>query len=200
MENSIRDFEEWVNTLVTPDLKFFAVFDPSSGKISGIYPDHSCPDVINKIEVDEEISLSVLEGRSTLHSYIVDVDSEKIEFIENKHLKRLDDVLHRIIEDRWAVEKNTDVSLTVDKKQKKIKIELDNKFYKSRKIYWDGNTEMLFLITDYNDPNGLYDTVSLTIDQLFEKKSIEFNIDIPDDFSIYTRRIFKNYILKNENN
>lgn len=200
MENAIKDFEDWVKTLVIPEVKYFAVFDPAAGNVLGIYPDHSCPDTPNKIEVDEEISLSIVEGKTTLNSYMVDLDSEKIEFIENQHLRKIDDVLHRVIEERWSKNETVDIQLTVNKSQKKIKIELDEKFYKSRKIFWDGSTEMLFLITDYNDPNGLYDTMSITIDKLFENKYLSFDVEFPDEFSVYTRRLFKNYVLKYEDN
>ena len=54
---------------------------------------------------------------------------------------------------------------------------------------------MSFLITDYNDPNILYKMVSLTVSDLVEKKKIFKDIELPDRFSVYTRRIFKNYVL-----
>jgi hypothetical protein len=64
-----------------------------------------------------------------------------------------------------------------------------------RKVIWSGETAMSFLITDYNDPNILYKMVSLTVSDLVEKKKIFQDIELPDRFSIYTRRIFKNYVL-----
>lgn len=200
MEAALKDFIEWMQTLPQHEIKYYAVFDPSSGIIKGIYPDHSCPETVSKIEVEEEIAQSVLEGKTLLSSYIVNTEENSLEIIENRSLNKIDDVLHRIVEFRWANVEDPDVTVNVIVKNKKIKITLSEKFYKSRKIYWDGSTEMLFLITDYNDPNGLHDTISLTIDKLFDLKSLEFDVDFPDDFSIYTRRIFKKYVMVYENN
>lgn len=199
MEAAIKDFEEWMKTLVIDEVRYYAVFDPSTGKISGIYPDHSTPNISNKIEIDQEIAQSVLEGITTLDSYMVDVDSGHIEIIELKSLTKIDDVLHRIIDEKWSSGTDADVLLIFNSKNKKITFELSEKFYATRKIYWNGNTEMCFLFTEYNDPNGLYEIVSLTIDQLFDKRSIELELDLPEEFSVYTRRIFKNYIIRYEN-
>jgi hypothetical protein len=198
MESAIKDFIEWMQNLPSEEIKYYAVFDPASGNVSGIYPAHSCPSVSNKIEVDEEIAQSVLEGKTLLNSYIVNTDDNSLEIIENKSLTKIDDVLHRIIDSYWADISDPDVIISIF--PKKMIIKLSDKFYKSRKIYWDGSTEMLFLVTDYNDPNGLHEIFSTTINHLFNSKTVEFEINFPKDFSIYTRRIFKHYIINHENN
>jgi hypothetical protein len=200
MEAAIKDFLEWMQTIPQQEIKYYAVFDPASGNVLGIYPGHSCPDTASKIEVDEEISQSVLEGKTLLSSYVVDTEENSLEIIENKSLSKIDDVLHRIIDLSWSNVDDPDITIHAFKETKKLKIELSEKFYKSRKIYWDGSTEMLFLITDYNDPNGLHDTVSITIDKLFESKQLEFDVEFPEDFSVYTRRIFKKYVMIHEDN
>lgn len=198
MEDAIKDLIEWMQSLPVTEIRYYAVFDPASGGILGIYPDHSCPSVSNKIEVDEEIAQSVLEGKTLLNSYVVNTDDNSLEIIENKSLTKIDDVLHRIIDSSWSDISDPDVIISVF--PKKMIIKLSDKFYKSRKIYWDGSTEMLFLVTDYNDPNGLHETFSTTVDNLFNSKIIEFEINVPLNFSIYTRRIFKNYVMNYENN
>jgi broad-specificity NMP kinase len=200
MEAAIKDFIEWMQSLPVQEIKYYAVFDPSTGAVSGIYPDHSCPDTPSKIEVDDEIAQSVLEGKTQLSSYVVDIDDNSLEIVENKSLTKIDDVLHRIIERQWSNIENPDISIVVNKANSKLRIQLSKKFYQSRKIYWDGSTEMLFLITDYNDPNGLHDTISITINELFDRETAEFEIDFPAEFSVYTRRIFKNYLMTYENN
>jgi hypothetical protein len=198
MEAALKDFEEWMKTLTIAEIKYYAVFNTSTGKVTGVYPDHSTPDVVNKVEIDHETAQSILEGTTTLESYMVDVDSGNLEIIELKSLTKIDDVLHRIIDEKWSSVTDADVKLISDRKNKKIIIELSEKFYSSRKIYWNGNTEMCFFFTQYNDPNGLYEIVSLTIDQLFENRSFEINLELPKEFSVYTRRIFKNYTIKYE--
>lgn len=200
MEAAIKDFIEWAQTLPVKNTKYYAVFDSSSGQVLGIYPDHSCLDTNSKIEIDEEMAQSVLEGKTQLNSYVVNTEDNCLEIVENKSLTKIDDVLHRIIDNQWAEIADPDVTVTICKENNKLKLQLSDKFYKSRKIYWDGNTEMLFLITDYNDPNGLYSLFSTTVNKLFDSKILEFNVEIPDDFSIYTRRIFKKYVMVHENN
>ena len=37
---------------------------------------------------------------------------------------------------------------------------------KKRNIVWDGDTEMQFFITEYNDPNLLFEVVTVTINDL----------------------------------
>lgn len=199
MEAALIDFEEWVKSMPVQEITYYGVFDPSTGKIIGIYPNHSCPDTKSRISIDEDIALSIMEARTSLSSYAVDIDSESLEIIETKSLTKIDDVLHRVIDQRWSDIVDTDVLLSLNPNDKKLIITLSEKFYKNKKIRWDGSTEMLFLITDYNDPNGLYDTISVTIDHLFAVRSAEYTVDFPKEFSVYTKRIFKNYMLKYEN-
>ena len=199
MEAALKDFEEWLKTIPVQEVVYYAVFDSTTGQIIGIYPNHSCPETDYKIHIDDEVALSVMEGKTNLNSYAVDISSGGLEIIETKSLTKMDDVLHRIIDQRWSENIDNDVLLSVDMSNKKLIITLSEKFYQSKKIRWNGSTEMLFLITDYNDPNGLYDTVSVTVDQLFKSKSLDFPVDFPKEFSVYTKRIFKNYIIKYEN-
>lgn len=200
MEAAIKDFIEWAQSLPVYDIKYYAVFDSSTGQVRGIYPDHSCSETDCKIEVEEEIAQSVLEGRTQLSSYVVNTEDSCLEIVENKSLTKIDDVLHRIVDSKWIKVDDPDVTITVFKANKKIKIQLSDKFYKSRKIYWDGNTEMLFLVTDYNDPNGLHGLFATTITKLFDSKIVEFDVELPADFSIYTRRLFKKYVMIYEDN
>ena len=74
---------------------------------------------------------------------------------------------------------------------------LDAKFHPitKRKIFWDGETVMQFLVTDYNDPHIIHQTVELKISELTGKTKA-FNIECPSKFSIYTRRLFKNYVIE----
>ena len=71
-----------------------------------------------------------------------------------------------------------------------------NPILKTRKIRWDGHTEMEFLITSYNDPHNLYQSISFRLEEL-EENPKEFDYNGTDKrFSIFTRRIFKNYIFE----
>ena len=65
-----------------------------------------------------------------------------------------------------------------------------------RKCAWSGDTVMDFYITDYNDPNVLIEKFSITVDELVSKTKTISVKNFPEKFSIYTRRIFKNYMVE----
>lgn len=193
MDQFLKEFQEWIDSLPVQEIKYFAVFD-QTGNIIGIYPNYECEDKTNKIEVDESIALSIYEGKTNLSSYVVDLENETLEFVEIKSLKKIDDVIHRIIDKRWSDIENAEVELVYDRNNSLLKIKLDKKF-KTKKIFWDGSTDMKFIIADYNDPNVFYDMISFTINDIVAKE-MEFSIDLPKNYSIYTRRIFKNYVIE----
>jgi hypothetical protein len=66
---------------------------------------------------------------------------------------------------------------------------------KQRKFVWDGSTVMDFLITEYNDPNLIYKMFSVKINDLVGKTVTIKNVSY-DNFSVYTRRLFKNYVIE----
>jgi hypothetical protein len=204
MEAALKDFEDWVATLTPVETSYYAIFDTDSGKVTAIYPDHAAADINNKISIDREIAESVFEGKTTLNSYVVDLTSANLEFIEIQMLTKIDDVLHRVIDKRWTDVIDNDVFLTYNKTANCLTIELAKKYngtrevagVQSKKVHWTGSTEMLFLLTNYNDPNYLIRSISITLDQLVDQKKIIADLVLPDKFSVYTRRLFKNYIIE----
>ena len=89
-------------------------------------------------------------------------------------------------------------SLAEDLGGTKTNPELDNK---KRKLVWAGDTLMNFYITDYNDPNILYQTIQIPILELEGKNvTVDQLTTVPKEFSVYTRRLFKNYVLEYESN
>lgn len=195
MEAALKDFEDWINSLPVQETKYYAAFEPETGKVTGIYPDYAAADIQYKIEVDESVANSVAEGSTNLLSYVVDLTTANLEFVEIKSLNKIDDVLHRIIDKKWSTITDPDVIICYSRNDKELSIQLSDK-YINKKIHWNGMTEMLYLITDYNDPNGLLYNLSVTINELIGQRKIFREIEIPDEFSIYTRRLFKNYILE----
>jgi hypothetical protein len=97
--------------------------------------------------------------------------------------------------------------ITYNSKKKTLKIELSEELggtkklpkkfqpVTAKKIVWDGHTEMDFLITDYNDPNVLYEMISVKINTLVGNSKIFENIEY-NNFSVYTRRLFKNCVIE----
>ena len=54
---------------------------------------------------------------------------------------------------------------------------------------------MTFLITDYNDPNYVYQTIKIKIDDLINNFKEFTIVDVPNRFSVYTKRLFPNYVM-----
>jgi hypothetical protein len=134
---------------------------------------------------------------------VVDINSNTVEVAEIQSMYKIDDILHRIISSKYSDIEKPDVYLTHSKKNRTLKIELGKEFggtknpkipYRQRNIIWDGDTVMDFYITEYNDPNLTLETVSVKISELVGKSKIIENISY-ENFSVYTRRLFKNYVI-----
>jgi hypothetical protein len=203
MEKMI-DFDQWYLDWKPPVIEYVAVFDPQTGEVTGVGPSCAFENEKHKIPVDQELAESIINAEIKISSCVVDINSNTIEIAEIKSVFKIDDVLHRIISTDYSDIKQPDIYLTYDSKKKTLKIELSKEFggtrapkisIKPRKILWDGDTSLNFFITDYNDPNLLFQIVYVKINDLIGKSHV---IDYPDHtpFSVYTRRLFKNYVIK----
>lgn len=203
MEAALKDFQQWMASLPVPEMQYYAVFD-NSGAVTGIYTARSAEKFENKIAIDREIMESVREGKTTLQSYVVDLTSANLELVKIQSLAKIDDVLHRVVDRQWTTEVDNDVFLTYNRKDKCLILELSSKYNGSKlvenvrpkKVHWSGTTELSFLLSHYNDPNWLVDIVSVNLDELINNQTVISNIELPVDFSVYTRRLFKNYVVE----
>lgn len=202
MEKMI-DFDIWIQQYNPKPVEYVATFDPATGAVLSVGPDHAFVNEKNKIPVDKELAESIINAEVKISSCVVDINSNSIEIAEVKNIHTIDDVLHRIISTKYSEIKRPDIYLTHDSKRKVLKIELSEEFggtkkpeiaVKKRKVVWDGDTEMNFLVTDYNDPNVLFRVISVTINDLVGKSKTIKDFDY-NQFSVYTRRLFKNYVI-----
>jgi hypothetical protein len=203
----IIDFDEWLSDYQLPTLEYVAVFDTDTGAVLSVGPSHAFIDNKNKIVIDKEIAESIIEGSIKIGSCIIDLEANTLQIAEIKNIFKIDDVLHRIVTTKYANFEKFDLFITYVSKTKKLKIQLSDdiggtkklpkKFQsaKPKKIIWDGDTEMRFLITDYNDPNLIFEMFSVKINELIGKTKTIDNIDY-DKFSVYTCRLFKNYVIE----
>jgi hypothetical protein len=200
------DFDEWIKDFKVPEIKFFAVFDPKTFAVTGVYPEHALSETVNFTEIDREIAESINEGKIQLHSCFVDASSGKFEIAELTNLTKIDDVLHRVIDKQWSTFDDPDVFIVHNSNDKTLKFELSSKYRGTRKsasdihrtIRWASGTEMTFLITTYNDPNMIKATIKFSIDDLIGNSKVIDNITLPAKFSIYTKRLFPAYVLETE--
>jgi hypothetical protein len=202
----ISDVEMLFEPIVLPPVEFFAVFDPISGAITAVGPKSAFLTEEYKIPMDQEVAEMIIEGKINLNSCSVDITGDSYVISETRALYKIDDVLHRIVEITHAEFDKPNVFLTY--KSNSLTLELTEEYggtkklpkkfqpVKKKKINWAGNTDMNFLITDYNDPNVLYKPFSIKISDLVGKKFVLKNLELPTKFSVYTRRLFKNYVLE----
>lgn len=186
------------------EIKYVAVFDKDTGAVVSVGPEKSFLHIDNKIQVDKDFVDGIVDCKINIHNCFVDFYDLKLEIKEVKNLFKIDDVLHRIPESKFVEFKDADVYVTYDTKSSNLIFELTERFYgtkpltdsevKKQKMVWSGDTSMDFYLTEYNDPHQLLTTVRITLDDLIGK-SFELNLQLPEKFSIFTRRLFKNYIL-----
>jgi len=197
------DFDQWYLNWKPAPVEYVAVFDPQTGAVLSVGPAHAFIDEKCKVPIDKETAESIILGEVKISSCVIDINSNTLEVAEIRAVFKIDNVLHRIISIEYADHENSDIYLTYNLKNKNLKIELSTEFggtkvpvvpVKERRIVWDGDTEMIFLITDYNDPNVLFEIISVRIKDLIGKSKTFKNIDY-NQFSVYTRRLFKNYVI-----
>lgn len=203
----LPDFDEWVKNYKPAEIKYVAAFDVDTGRILSVGPDYAINQdgFKNIIDIDAQVAEKIISGEIRINNCFVDPTMGELEIVEVKNLTTIDDVMHRVVEKQWSEVEKPEIYLTYH--NNKLKIELSEEFggtYKldqkhhplaKRKIFWDGDTVMSFLITDYNDPHKIHNIVEIKIADVIENfKEIETNA--PKKFSIFTKRLFKNYVLE----
>lgn len=205
----ITDFDKLLQEYLNKEIIYYAQFNVESGRVNKLGPKDSFNhEDKNLIEVDKETAQLVLSGEVPLGSCFVDTIKQTFEIIETKHINKIDDVLHRIIDVNWTDIDHPDVYITC--KNNKIIVELSedlggtfkhlnpDEITNLRKIFWSNDTMMSFLLTDYNDPHVVHKELKCKLYDLLEGP-VEFdNIEYNNKYSLYTRRLFKNYILEAE--
>jgi hypothetical protein len=202
----VEDFDWNFSKIELPKTEFYASFDPDSGSILSVGPSCAFEGITNIILIDEETALSIIEGRIPISSCMMNISSGEMEFVETKTTFKIDDVLHRIpnIEytdferfDLYIIHNTEDGTLIFELAEDLSGTRKNPVSSKKRKINWSGETKMYFFLTDYNDPNVLYQIIELQISDLSaNKKTIKLDFELPNRFSIYTRRIFENCVIE----
>jgi hypothetical protein len=204
---TLEEFYQSIRDIFSEKIEYSILFEPDTGRIIGVGPTLAFHDRNNRIVVDEDIAIDMLLSKISMSKFMVDIETEELKLVELKTLIKIDDVLHRLNEKKFSQEMFFDLYVICDIKNKTIKIELteelkgtrkleEGRSFRNRNIRWDGQTNMNFYLTEYNDPNVLYEILCVKVSDLVEKSMIFKNIDFPKNFSVYTRRLFKKYILE----
>jgi len=195
MEQELMDFDEWIKLPVNQTIEYYAAFK-DDGALIGVYPSHAVADILNKIKIDEEVATAITTGAENLFSYKVDIPTKKLVKLNKfstHNLIKIDDILHRVIDKKWSSIQDPDIVILHNKDNNTLTFSMSDKY--STNIIWDGETEMIFLVTAYNDPNVLLHMLSIRAGDITENTKL-FELDLPTRFSVYTRRIFDKYLFE----
>ena len=195
MEQELMDFDEWIKLPVNQTIEYYATFK-DDGALIGVYPSHAVADIPNKIKIDDEVATLITTGAENLFSYRVDIPTKKLVKLNKfstHSLIKIDDILHRVIDKKWSNIQDPDITILHNVKHNTLTFSMSDKY--SNNIIWDGATEMIFLVTDYNDPNVLIHMLSIRAGDITENTK-SFALDLPTRFSVYTRRIFDKYLFE----
>ncbi len=189
----VIDFDSWLQQYIAPQVEYWAIFEPTTGEVTGIYPDTAADEKQYKIKIDRDLAEDIHNGIVQMNSCVVDMGSETVEIVTKHSFVKIDDVLHRVIDIKYAPDQKNDIVIQYNELENKIIFVLQNAI-KTRQIQWVGHTEIQFFITAYNDPHDLYQTITFQLKDLVPN-SKEFIYSGPHNrFSIFTKRIFKNYV------
>lgn len=197
LENILKEYEKWQD-------RYSASYEPDTGKIISVGPLIALQKEEYKIDLDKETAEDILTGKIQIHNCFLDFDAGKIEITEIRSIRKIDDVLHRIPLENFSDIDSPDVFVRYEKIKNRLTIELSANLMGSRKtgikkkrnIHWSGDTVMSFYLTKYNDPHWIYYQYDVKIEELKGKSKKFQKIDLPEKFSVFTRRIFKNYVLE----
>ncbi len=194
--------------IILDPVKYVATFEIESGMVTAVGPESAFNGQSNIIPVASDLAEMIIEGKINIINCAVDTRNMTFELLEKKTVTKIDDVLHRVINKDWTEIDNPDIFIVYDTKNNSLTFELTEEFggtfvlpekYQpvvKRKIIWDGETILNFYVTEYNDPNILYKKYNVLLKDLVDSKITYNNVQMPDRFSIYTRRVLKNYVLE----
>lgn len=194
-QEPLMDFFEWIRTVEIIEDEYCLEYDDEGNAIASHPYQKTLPP--NSVKIDEELALKIFEGKESLNSFKINTVTKEITKV-NPHgnvrtVTKMDDVLHRIVDSKWSNITSPDVILSYNRNHKLLSFRLGPTVNPAN---WNGDTEMIFLVTEYNDPNVLKQMVSVRVgDITYSTKHIR-GLELPEKFSVYTRRIFENYIIE----
>jgi hypothetical protein len=187
------DFDNWLKNYTSIEVKYFAIYDPENFKVVGIYPKGPAEDKQHKIPIETVIAEEIINGKVALSLLSVDVESEELIISEKEFYITTDTNFYKITSESRDL---VSVSLTLKHviKDKKLYFTASDNLIKQKDKFKNYKSACLFYITNYYDPNVLYDTIVIDIEELFSKKQLEFILDTEKiKFSVFTRKIFNSY-------
>lgn len=201
----IIDFDDFVSQQPIVNNKYWATFDDRTGKILGIYPDDSLIPSNNKVEIDNSIVDDINEGEILLTNCVVDIASREFRILSNQPITDSKNLLHKIIKKQWLAATEHDIYINYYTADNTLTIAMSERLGGTvpclnsnsvKQTNYTDDIKLTLAITDYNDPNIIHHLITVHLSELANQKKIIKDLDLPSQFSIFTRKLFKNYILE----
>lgn len=201
----IIDFDTIVNRQTTVNNKYWATFDDRTGKVLGIYPDDSLIPSNNKVEIDNSIVDDINEGEILLTNCVVDIVSREFRILSNQPITNSKNLLHKIIKKQWSAATEHDIYITYYTADDTLTIAMSERLggtvpcsnpISGRQTNCIDDIRFTLAITNYNDPNIIHYLITVNLSELTNQTKIIKDIKPPPQFSMFTRKLFKNYILE----
>jgi predicted membrane-bound mannosyltransferase len=189
METQIN-FDDWLASYQPAEVKYRVAYDPLTGAIFKVGNQTALVNDPCTVEIDTELAEKIIEGALPIHRCFVDLNTHLVEIAEIKSVSKINDVLHRVIELEHSLVDKHDVKLTYSRSSQQLTIELITKGH------WTSDTPMPWYLTDYNDPTTVYKIINTVLADIQTAPAVFDNIVLPDRFSVYTKRLFRNYVLE----
>jgi hypothetical protein len=193
----ITDFDKWLQTFIVEPIEYYAIYNPQTTEVIGIYPKNSAKGIEHKVLIDLDLAESILEGTISLRSCFVDEIDDVLQVVQTRSVRTIDDILHRVVSKEFATFEEADLCITFNSESNTITLSLNEKL-KRKKIRWDSHALLKFLVTEYNDPHKVIQVITTTLNDLYENNQIYQYTESDKNFSVFTSRIFKNYIFEKQ--
>lgn len=187
---AIVDFDSWLLNFQPTEVKYYASYDPTSGSIHKVGNQSALSKDLHIIEIDSELAEKIIQGEVSITRCFVNTDTNTVEVAEVSSITKIYDVLHRVIDIEYSMVDKHDLKIIYDQKNKTLTLDL------LIPGHWADDTLLNFYLTDYNDPNVIYKNIDVVIAELKVKPLVYRDINLPPRFSVYTKRLFKNYVLE----
>lgn len=193
----ITDFDKWLQTVVVEPIEYYAIYNPQTAEVIGIYPKNSAKDIEYKVLIDLDLAESILEGKISLRSCFVDDVDDTLQVVQTQSVRQIDDILHRVVSKEFATFNEADLCITFNSESNTITLSLIEKL-KRKKIRWDNHALLRFIVTEYNDPHKVIQVIVTTLENLYITDQTFEYTGTDKNFSVFTSRIFKNYIFEKQ--
>jgi hypothetical protein len=184
------NFDSWLQSFVPEDPEYYAIYDPETYAVTGIYPEGSAKEKSYKIKIDPMLAEEINSGKISLNSCVANPLDNEIT-ISNSSKYKNEKYFHQIKSNVSTLNLPT-LTLRYLKNQKELCF-VPSESLKEHKEIFSYIKEYNFYITAKNDPDLLYQIINVSHEEIFEQNfSVKLNIDL-EKYSIFTKKIFKNY-------